>query len=204
MKLDGTTKTVMILSPHPDDAELGCGGTISKLIDIGMDVLVITFSPGYTSSELRKEEAKAAANVLGTRLVQFDYPDRGFERYRQEILDTILSFRDKFRPFLSFIPMPADIHQDHQTIFQEGYRALRYGTLFGYELLWNIRTVSQTCFVSLSEENLNKKLAALDCYGTQKDKHYFDPKYIKALACARGTQARVLLAEAFEVLRCYY
>ena len=92
-------KRALVLAPHMDDGELGCGGTISKLIENGCEVFYVAFSscqqsvlPQYPP-DILITEVKAATKVLGIKpenLFLLEYDVRTFNFHRQEILDDIL------------------------------------------------------------------------------------------------------------------
>ena len=66
-------KNVLVIAPHTDDAEFGCGGTISKMVDNGIDVYIATFSaceksvPRQFPPDVLVDEFKNASNILGVR-----------------------------------------------------------------------------------------------------------------------------------------
>ena len=68
-------RTIMVFGAHPDDLEIGMGGTISKLIKLGYNVImVIATLPNFTSADKkdeRKKEAQSSANILGCTNIQF-------------------------------------------------------------------------------------------------------------------------------------
>ena len=126
---------------------------------------------------------------------------RNFPQYRQEILEELVKINQIINPDLIFMPSPNDIHQDHQVIANEGLRAFKRKTILGYEEPWNnivFRTIS---FISLQKRHIQKKIDALNCYDTQKQRNYLTPEFLTSLAVARGTQIQKEYAEAFEVVR---
>jgi len=203
-------KTIFILAPHTDDGELGCGGTISKLIENGSDVYYIAFSTaeesvprGFPKNQL-EFEVREATKILGIKennLIIYKYPVRKLNYLRQDILDNLIELRNKYNPDLIFIPSLNDIHQDHATIAQEALRTFKNRTILGYELIWNNLTFNTECFISLNKNHIEKKVIALSKYKTQKGKEYMSKEFIFSLAKARGVQIGVEYAESFEVVR---
>lgn len=201
---------VLILAPHIDDGEFGCGGTIAKLTAGKAEVFYAAFSvcelsiPSHLPKNILETEVKNATGILGienNRLLIFHYGVRNFDRSRQQILEDMLSLKNDIHPDLVFMPSPHDIHQDHCTIGMEGIRAFKQISILGYELPWNNLTFNTQSFVFLEEEHLNKKIEALKCYQSQADRVYANENFIRSLAVTRGTQIGVPLAEAFEVVR---
>ena len=203
-------KTILVLAPHTDDGEFGCGGTIAKFIERGAKVIYVAFStsdqsvlPNYPSDILHTE-ALQATKTLGikeTDCLLLDFEVRRFPEFRQKILDQMIELNDRFQPDIVFLPSIKDTHQDHQTIANEGFRAFKKTTMLGYELPWNNIEFRTSCFVEISETNLNTKIFAILKYKSQKHKPYSDPSFIRSLAVTRGVQISKKFAESFEVIR---
>lgn len=203
-------KKVLVLAPHTDDGELGCGGTIAKLIEEGAEIFYAAFSvceisvPEGLPSNILELELQKARKVLGIKeenLFLYHYPVRTFPEHRQEILQNLIDIRNSINPDLVLMPSLRDIHQDHATIAQEGVRAFKNTTLLGYEMLWNNLSIHSQTFFILNEENVKKKIEAFNCYESQKFRNYSNEDFIKSLAIMRGTQIGERYAETFEVIR---
>ncbi len=199
-----------MLSPHTDDAELGCGGSIAKFLEEGKDVYYVALSsceksvpPEYPPDILKKEVKKAtrALGIKGENLILYDFPVRDFPEHRQKILDTLIEIRERIKPEIVFTPSSYDTHQDHITVMKETLRAFKKCTILGYEQPWNNITFNTLAFIPLREEHIQKKIDALKCYETQKYRKYLNPEFIRGLANTRGTQLEEKYAEAFEVIR---
>ena len=206
----GQFKQVLVLAPHTDDGELGCGGTIAKLIDEGVNVSYAAFStaaasvpPEFPPDQLAVEVRNATARlgIPGDNLLIYDYEVRKLNYVRQEILEELITLRDRLKPDLVFLPCSRDIHQDHQTIYNEGLRAFKFSSILGYELIWNNLSFSTDCFIVLDQEHVDRKVDALSMYETQHGRSYMDPDFIRSLAKVRGTQIGTDWAETFEVVR---
>ncbi len=201
-----------MLAPHTDDGELGLGGTISKLITEGKKVTYVAFSTAEESvpegfpKDILKTEVRNATAKLGIKpenLIIYSYQVRKLNYARQEILEELIRIRRTKKFDLVFIPSLHDIHQDHTTIAQEGLRAFKNTTILGYELIWNNLSFDTQCFVRLSKENIDKKVAALKEYHSQGKRDYLSEEFIYSLAKARGVQVGSEYAEAFEVVRLF-
>lgn len=201
---------VLVLAPHTDDGELGCGGTIAKLLEQGSQVFYAAFStadesvPAHFPSNQLELEVREATGILGIppeNLLVFKYQVRKLNYVRQEILEELIRLRPKIQPDIVFLPSSKDIHQDHLTIHQEGIRAFKHCSILGYELIWNNLSFSTGCFIEIMETHLLKKISALKAYKTQEGKDYMREEFIRSLAVVRGTQTGVELAEAFEAIR---
>lgn len=201
---------ILVLAPHTDDGELGCGGTIHRLIEKGKEVHYVAFSTceesvpeGFPKDILSKEvrEATAVLGIQEEHLHILNYRVRHFPAHRQEILEDLVALNRKLRPDLVFCPSSFDVHQDHQTISQEARRAFKNTSLLGYEFIWNNYNFASQCFVELSEKDIKTKVAAMECYQSQSKRLYAKDKLIRGAANYRGLQVQMEYAEAFEVMR---
>ena len=203
-------KKVMILAPHTDDGEFGCGGTIAKLVEKGALVYYVAFSsaeksvPAGFPRDILKKEVKKATLKLGIRpdnLILLDHEVRCFPSQRQEILEEMIKLKKEISPQLVFLPSINDTHQDHRTIAEEGFRAFKDCTMLGYEVPWNNLTFTTNGFSALDEKQVSRKIDALKCYRSQASRQYSSGEFIRSLARTRGTQIGTKYAEAFEVVR---
>jgi len=203
-------KKILILAPHTDDGEFGCGGTIHKFSSEGDEVYYVAFSScqksvpeGYPDDILIKEVKKATKKlgIKGENLFLFNYEVRTMNYHRQEILDDMIRLRESIKPDMIFMPSLNDIHQDHKTIAEEGLRAFKFCTIMAYEMPWNNMTFSTSSFVILSAENIKAKVDALNEYESQAHRPYASETFVRSLATTRGVQIGANYAEAFDVLR---
>jgi LmbE family N-acetylglucosaminyl deacetylase len=204
------SKRIIVLAPHTDDGELGCGATIAKFIAGGAIVYYATFSlaeesvPPPLPRNTLETEVKAATARLGVSpecLLLFHFLVRQFSYHRQDILEELVKLNKDIKPHLVLMPCLNDLHQDHMTIATEGLRAFKKTSMLGYELPWNNLTFSTQCFITISPEHLRAKIEALNCYNSQKHREYLSEEYIRSLAITRGTQIGQKYAEVFEVVR---
>jgi len=202
--------TVLVLAPHTDDGELGCGGTIARFIEEGGNVYYAAFStakhslpPSYAEDTLKVEVKKATAK-LGLdpkNLFIFDYEVRKLSYVRQSVLEDLVRIKNQVKPDLVLMPCLHDIHQDHSTVAAEGLRAFKDRTVLGYELIWNNLSFNTDCFVRLEERHIEKKAEALSEYASQSGKTYMSNEFVFSLARTRGVQIGAEFAECFEVVR---
>jgi len=202
---------ILILSPHTDDGEFGCGGSIARFVSEGKEVFYAAFSiaersvpPEYPRDILR-DEVREATSVLGIReenLIVFNYTTREFPSSRQSILDDILLLKKDLNPDMVILPSTYDTHQDHQVIMQEGFRAFKNVTMMGYEMPRNNLSFPTNIFISLKERELRLKIKAVECYHSQAKKHVPSPRELyETLARLRGAQVGLKYAETFEAIR---
>lgn len=205
-----SSSTILVLAPHTDDGEFGCGGAIANFISRGARVIYVAFSaaeqsvPTHLPRDILRTEVRHATSVLGLAAedcLVLDFDVRRFPEARQKILDNMIELRRRYSPDIVFLPSVNDTHQDHQTIAHEGFRAFKHTTMLGYEVPWNNLDFRTSCFVEISEEQLDMKIRALGMYKSQQHRLYATPDFIRSLASMRGVQMGGRYAEAFEVVR---
>ena len=147
---------ILVLAPHIDDGEFGCGRTIAKFIAEKHDVYYAAFSACQQSvlpqfpSDILITEVKAATEILGIKssnLILFDYDVRTFGYRRQEILDDLIRLKAEIQSDLIFILTTTDVHQDHYTITEKGMRAFKLSSIISYELPWNNFSFTTSSFI---------------------------------------------------------
>jgi LmbE family N-acetylglucosaminyl deacetylase len=200
----------LVLAPHTDDGEFGCGGTMARLVEAGCEVRYVAFSiatrslpPGFAPDTLAKEVADATAElgIPPSHLTVHDFDVRTFPERRQDILELLVGLWDEWRPDVVFQPSHHDVHQDHQTVAQEGLRAFKRTTILGYEIPWNNFDFSYGAYVALERHHVERKAAAVRCYASQQHRRYADEEYIWNLARVHGTNVNREFAEVFQVYR---
>ena len=112
MKLD-----ILVFGAHPDDVELGCGGTILKHIKQGLKVGIIDLTNGELgtrgTSLTRFDETKKATKVLGVHIREnMGFKDGFFENNERNRIDLIKKIR-KYQPEIVITNAPSDRHPDH-------------------------------------------------------------------------------------------
>ncbi|RLG19014.1 PIG-L family deacetylase [Candidatus Micrarchaeota archaeon] len=203
-------QTVLILVPHTDDGEFGCGGTIAKFVAEKKKVFYVTFStaeksvpPGMPKNILETEvrEATRRLGIPESHLIIYKFEVRKLNYIRQDILEELVKIKKRINPDVVFIPSPNDLHQDHHTVAMEGMRAFKQKSILGYEIPWNNITFHTQGFIKLEKEHVDKKIEALKAYESQRHRPYATEEFIRSLAKTRGVQIGVDYAEAFEVVR---
>lgn len=199
----------LVLCPHTDD-EFGCAGTIARLVESGAEMHYVALSrceasvpQGYPKDVLEKE-CRACVAELGVpkqNIQVWDFEVRHFPEHRQQILEKFVALNRAIKPQLLLLPSSFDTHQDHATVYQEGFRAFKNCSILGYELPQNTISFENSAFIRLSEENIKKKISCLSLYQSQSLRPYATPEFIRSLATVRGVQSGGQLAEAFEVVR---
>jgi LmbE family N-acetylglucosaminyl deacetylase len=206
----GSWERVLVLAPHTDDGEFGCGGTMARLVEAGAEVRYVAFSiatrslpEGFPPDTLAKEvrDATAALGIPPERLTVHDFDVRTFPQYRQEILEVLVALWEEWQPDAVFQPSLSDIHQDHQTIAAEGLRAFKRTTILGYEIPWNNFDFRYQWYVALEQEHVQRKVDALAHYASQQHRRYANAEYVWNVARTHGINVNREYAEVFQVYR---
>jgi len=201
---------ILVLAPHTDDGEFGCGGSIVKFLEENKNVYYVAFSTAEDSVpydmpknilELEVRKATKKLGIPSSNLIMFKFQVRKLNYVRQEILEELIKIKKDINPQLIFIPSPNDLHQDHYTVAMEGMRAFKQISILGYEIPWNNITFHTQAFIELEKKHIEKKIEALKMYKSQSHRFYATSDCIWSLAKTRGVQIGVEYAETFEVIR---
>ena len=200
----------LVLAPHTDDGEFGCGGAMARLVEEGADVRYVAFSiatrslpEGFPPDTLAREvrEATTELGIPPESLTVHDFDVRTFPQHRQEILELLIQLWNDWQPDVVFQPSLHDIHQDHQTIAAEGLRAFKRTTILGYEIPWNNFDFAYQAYLALDRRHVERKVAALERYASQQHRRYANPEYIWNVARTHGINVNREYAEVFQVYR---
>ena len=197
-------KSILVIGAHPDDIELGCGGTLVKFKEMGYSVhgLVITSgeqgNPHPHGKLNRRLEAERGAVVLGLdNLWVCSFRDTQLESQLKEIKDMIEEKIEETQADIIITQSPHDLHQDHRSVFEATKIAARGDkTLLCYEDVSTEPHFAANFFVDVTEY-LDDKIEAVQSHRTQKGKLYMHPENIRGRAAHRGLQSGVQYAEAF-------
>ena len=137
----------LVLAPHTDDGEFGCGGTMARLVEAGRrrplrrvldrDQVAARGLRPRTRWPARCARRRPSSASREANLTVHDFDVRTFPDHRQDILELLIELWNDWEPDVVFQPSLHDIHQDHQTIAAEGLRAFKRTTILGYEIPWN-------------------------------------------------------------------
>ncbi|WP_322807098.1 PIG-L deacetylase family protein [Thermanaerothrix sp.] len=198
-------RRVCFIGAHPDDIELGCGALIAHIVN-QTEILCVTLSDNQKNPELKNlvEEHYRSMAVLGVpedRVILGQFETRRFPHARQEILEYLIQINRTFQPDLVFVHTKADIHQDHATVTEEALRAFRGTTVLGFDVIRSSYGFFPSFLVEVTEEDVEKKIAALAEYKTYQNRYYFDPKITRATLIRNGAICERPYAEGFDILR---
>jgi LmbE family N-acetylglucosaminyl deacetylase len=197
------TDVIIAVGAHPDDIELGCGGTVRAATKAGKKVIAVIMTKGEQSAnpEIRCEETKKALYLLGVKEVHFgDFPDTEVPSSRKAV-SFLEGFYDKQRPETILTHSVNSMHQDHRQVGWLSMAAYRFSPrILAYETPRVTSSFSPTYYIDISD-CIEEKCAALKCHCSQKTKTYIQNNSVVNMAAFRGHQVNVAYAEAFEVVR---
>ena len=168
---------VLVLSPHPDDEAIGCGGTLRWHVEHGDYVEVIFLTSGergvcgqdpMKTARIRETEAKAAAKILGYSALEFwREPDGGF-RSTTALAERLTKKIHRFKPHRLYVPHPDEMHRDHRAAARLVRRALAKVPVAPDVLFYEVWTPLQHIdHVQDISAQMEKKLAAIRAHKSQ-------------------------------------
>ncbi|MCX5667904.1 MAG: PIG-L family deacetylase [Candidatus Omnitrophica bacterium] len=197
---------ILAVGAHPDDIEIGCGGTLLKYGFSGHRIFSLVLTRGDVGGDLevRSREQRDAADFMGAKEIFWgDFKDTELVGSRETILK-IEETIDKVSPDMVFLNFPDDVHQDHRAAAQAGISASRY---IREVLFYEVPTTQHfdpDIFVDITDV-LEKKIELMKKHASQIDRTRVNNLTIieSMQSCAnfRGYQGRVKFAEGFKALR---
>jgi N-acetylglucosamine malate deacetylase 1 len=221
-------KKILVVSAHPDDEVLGCGGTIARHVKEGSQVYLIILGEGITSRFSKREKGLGssalktlrthisdASKLLGIkRTYTFDLPDNRFDSIDLlDIVKVIENVMNELKPDIIYTHHRNDLNIDHRIAFDATLTACRpiegasVKEIYSYEVPssteWNYPCVFQpNVYIDVSK-TIKNKTAAMRAYKSEIRKwpHPRSEKAIIALSQKRGYEIGFDNAEAFELIR---
>lgn len=194
---------LIAVGAHPDDIELGCGGTVRAATKVGKTVVAVFLTKGELSGnpEVRCRESREALSILGVKEIYFgDFPDSEIPNNRT-VITFLEEFYNRLKPKTILTHSINDMHQDHRQVGWLSMAAYRNAPqILAYETPRVTKSFSPTYFVDISH-CVKDKWAALKCHASQSEKRYLTYESMVHLTSFRGSQVNLPYAEAFEVVR---
>jgi LmbE family N-acetylglucosaminyl deacetylase len=195
---------ILCLGAHSDDIEIGCGGTILRLIDEYPDLMIVWVVFG--SNRVREKEARTSADrflekVKDKKIVVMDHRDGFFPYNGAQIKDFFEQMKREIDPDIIFTHYRNDLHQDHRLINELTWNTFRDHLILEYEIpKYDGDMGIPNLFVHLDSSICEKKVdILLSEFVSQKDKHWFSKDTFFSLMRLRGVESRApgRFAEAF-------
>lgn len=197
-------KVILAVGAHPDDIELGCGGTIIKHTLKDDDVYYAIATNGERGGDPKERivEAERAASLAGVKDVFFlDLPDT-FVTHDGNTIQKLDKLIKKLSPTIVYVHSLRDHHQDHSNIAKSVLSASRNmkNSILCYEAPSTTLEFIPIAFNNITEA-FNLKIECINQFVSQEKKDYVERQAVMDLARFRGKMINVEYAEAFEVVR---
>ncbi len=185
--------SILCLGAHSDDIEIGCGGTLMRMLRErpGSSVRWVVFS----ANEQRAEEARAsaadfAADAGELEVTVLSFRESYFPYQGAEIKDALAQIAREVTPDVVFSHRRDDVHQDHHTLAGLTWNHFRNHLVLEYEIAKYEGDLGQpNVFVPLETELVEAKIAKLhQHFGTQQDKDWFSADTFRGLMAQRGVE----------------
>lgn len=197
-------RRVLCLGCHADDIEIGCGGSVLRLLDEhpGTDVCWVVLSGDPVRAVEAQKSADAFLASAGQReVICGDFRDRYFPAQWSQIKDFIHGIAARVEPDLIFTQRRDDAHQDHRLLGELTWNAFRNHLIWEYEIPKFEGDLGQpNVFLSLDDATCRRKVELLrDAFPSQQDKPWFTTDTFWALLRLRGLESNSpsRFAEAF-------
>lgn len=190
----------MCLGAHPDDIEIGCGGTLLALADRPHTTVMGLVLTGRGH---RREEAKAALPRFfpGATVDVLDLPDGRLPAHWGATKNALEAHAAGHQPSIIFAPSPRDAHQDHRLLGLLVSTVWRNTLILHYEIpKWDGDLSTPTHYVPLTEEAAKQKVMLLrEVYPSQTNRDWWDDELFLGLMRIRGVECKSRYAEGFSV-----
>jgi LmbE family N-acetylglucosaminyl deacetylase len=200
----GSPFRVLCLGAHSDDIEIGCGGTILRLIDENPDIevdWVVLAAAGIRRPEAVKSANRFLADAGRRKVVTKSFKDGYFPYNGAAIKDFFEALKKKVSPDLILTHYRHDLHQDHRVVSDLTWNTFRDHLILEYEIVkYDGDLGTPNCFVPLTQSVARRKISSiLECFGSQSDRNWFTADAFEAILRLRGVESNApqKLAEAF-------
>lgn len=197
---------VLCIGAHADDIEIGCGGTLLRLLElqpgIHVDWLVAT-SDEVRAREARESAAAFCEGAAKLNFVAWEFKDGFLPYLGSEVKEAFRDFQSKCSPDLIFTHRLEDRHQDHKFLAEMTWNSFRDHLILEYEIPKYEGDLGQpNWFVTLEEAKAERKVSLLEeHFVSQASKPWFSAQTFESLMRIRGLECKSpsSLAEAFTV-----
>jgi LmbE family N-acetylglucosaminyl deacetylase len=195
---------VLCVGAHSDDIEIGCGGTILRLLSESDDAevhWVVLGSNGERDGEAVASAERFLAGARKKEILVEHFKNSFFPYLGAEIKEFFEKLKMNIAPDIVFTHYRHDLHQDHRLVSELTWNTYRSHLILEYEILkYDGDLGVPNLFVHLDEAVCQRKIQTLmECFGTQRDKDWFTPDAFLSLLRIRGIESRApgKYAEAF-------
>ena len=200
---DKHKETVLAVGAHPDDVEIGAGGTLAAHGAAGDTVAILTMSQGAIGGDKaqRARESREAADIIGARLFLRDLEDTRIPEGNPTIalIEEVVA---EVGPTIVYTHSVHDLHQDHRNTHQAAMVACRrVGRIYCFQSPSATVDYHPNHFVTI-DDYLGRKLKVIDAFGSQASiRDYMEPELITSTARYWARYGDGTHAEPFETAR---
>jgi LmbE family N-acetylglucosaminyl deacetylase len=197
-------RKVLCLGAHPDDIEIGCGGTILKLTKEhpNTDFFWVVFSANKSRAEEARKSFRYFLNSIRSKeLAMKSFRESFFPYQGAELKEYFEELKHTFKPDVIFTHCRSDLHQDHRLLSELTWNTFRDHLIFEYEIpKYDGDLGAPNVFVPLDKATYEKKVSSiLRCFRSQSAKSWFDEATLMSMLRIRGVESNspTKYAEAF-------
>ena len=185
---------ILCLGAHSDDIEIGCGGTILRLLKGTPDAEVywLVFSAkGQRAKEAHESATSFLSKAKSKTIDVQDFRDSYFPFVGAEIKDYFEKIRQSFSPDIIFTHFGMDAHQDHRLISELTWNTYRNNLIVEYEIAkYDGDLVTPNCYAHIDVEDVERKIDFIyKFFGSQKDRTWFSKEMFSSLMRIRGLES---------------
>jgi len=185
---------LLCLGAHSDDIEIGCGGTILRVLEENPTVEVcwaVLGASGARTAEALKSANLFLANARQKEVITREFRDGYFPYLGAEIKDFFEELKRKFIPDLILTHHREDLHQDHRLVSELTWNTFRNHLILEYEIVkYDGDLGAPNFFVCLSEALAKRKIRNLiDCFQSQRNKSWFTEDTFSSILRLRGVES---------------
>jgi len=208
----GAALKILCLGAHSDDIEIGCGGTLLRLLEENPRAEVAWVVLGASSGERKAEALESAGRFLEKagkkEIIVKDFRDGFFPYIGGQIKEYFEELKGKVSPDVVLTHRREDLHQDHRLVAELTWNTFRNHLILEYEIAkYEGDLGAPNFFVHLTEAVARKKVQILlDAFRSQRGKHWFTEDTFLALLRLRGLESNApgRYAEGFHCRKACY
>ena len=203
IQFDSLRPTIILLGAHCDDIEIGCGGTVQRLVrrHPGARFVWVTLSADNEREAEAREAAQRFLQGAQEPLVRVERFRTSYFPYAGPELKEFIDSLKEYAPDQILTHCRHDLHQDHRVVNELTWNTFRDHAIWEYEIpKFDGDLAVPNLYVALTRAELQRKCDTLmDCFPSQRSRAWFTPETFFALARLRGIecQAPEGYAEAF-------
>jgi LmbE family N-acetylglucosaminyl deacetylase len=185
---------ILCLGAHCDDIDIGCGGTLLKLLGENRrcEVTWVSFAaPAKRARELKASARRFLRQAASFEVLTHEFRDSYFPGYYTAIKEAFEPLKRLPAPHLIFTHHRADRHQDHRIVCELTWNAFRQHLILEYEIpKYDGGLATPNAYVRLQRKHVDAKVRALlACYASQLSKPWFTAETFRGLMRLRGIEA---------------